>query len=350
MQVRALQSREDLERYLDFAQEVYRGNPHWIEPDRHHLLEMIGGTAPQASHCRIQPFWAEAGGRVAATVTAVVDDAFNRHWNQRAGQLLFFEALPDAGKASGALLDTACKWLAERECQFARLSFLYGWQLPHTIDAYDVPPTFAHTYNPAYYHGFIKSAGFFSEKGQAEYRVQFDRALADRYREMVERAERTGVRLRSWDFSQLERETEAFTAIVNQTFAAHWGAPQFTVAEMSGLTIGLKEFLVPEFTAFAEVEGEVAGAVFSLPDLNQAARGEEINQGVLLVIGVDAAHRGKGFNLALAARSYLAMMERGYRSASYTIVLDDNWPSRRTAEKLGAHVARNFMVYRRDLR
>jgi hypothetical protein len=39
----------------------------------------------------------------------------------------------------------------------------------------------------------------------------------------------------------------------------------------------------------------------------------------------------------------------GYRSASYTVVLDDNWPSRRTAEKLGARVTRSFNIYRREL-
>ena len=43
------------------------------------------------------------------------------------------------------------------------------------------------------------------------------------------------------------------------------------------------------------------------------------------------------------------MIDRGYKSASYTVVLDDNWPSRRTAEKLGARVTRNFAIYRKDL-
>ena len=51
----------------------------------------------------------------------------------------------------------------------------------------------------------------------------------------------------------------------------------------------------------------------------------------------------------MAARSYRVMMARGYKSASYTTVLDTNWPSRRTAEKLGARVARNFVVYQRAL-
>ena len=43
------------------------------------------------------------------------------------------------------------------------------------------------------------------------------------------------------------------------------------------------------------------------------------------------------------------MIERGYKSASFTVVLDGNWPSRRTTEQLGARVARNFAIYRREL-
>jgi hypothetical protein len=75
----------------------------------------------------------------------------------------------------------------------------------------------------------------------------------------------------------------------------------------------------------------------------------EINHGVLLIIGVQERARGRGVNLALAARSYLSMIARGCKSASYTVVLDDNWPSRGTAEKLGARVTRNFAIYRKDL-
>jgi hypothetical protein len=70
---------------------------------------------------------------------------------------------------------------------------------------------------------------------------------------------------------------------------------------------------------------------------------------VLLVIGVKKEYRGRGINLALAASTYLAMLGLDYRSASYTVVLDDNWPSRRTAEKLGARVTRNFNVYLKEL-
>jgi len=55
-------------------------------------------------------------------------------------------------------------------------------------------------------------------------------------------------------------------------------------------------------------------------------------------------------NLAMAAHGYLELVRRGARFLSYTLVLDDNWPSRRTAEKLGAAVCASYLAYRRDLR
>ncbi len=120
----------------------------------------------------------------------------------------------------------------------------------------------------------------------------------------------------------------------------------FTTEECSGLTVHMKEALVPEFTVFAEIDDRPVGFVYALPDLNDPDKGHAL----LLAIGVLQDFRGRGLNLAMAAHSYLGMIDAGYRSASYTIVLDDNRPSRRTAEKLGCHATRNFVCYSRELK
>ena len=52
----------------------------------------------------------------------------------------------------------------------------------------------------------------------------------------------------------------------------------------------------------------------------------------------------------MAGYAYLELLGRGVKRLSYTLVLDDNWPSRRLAEKLGAFVCANEMVYRRNFR
>jgi len=61
-----------------------------------------------------------------------------------------------------------------------------------------------------------------------------------------------GVTLRSWDLNEIDRETVLFTGVLNRNFAEHWGAPQFLPSETEGLTVAMKDFLVPEFMVFAE--------------------------------------------------------------------------------------------------
>ena len=367
MDVRPLTTAEEFQRYVDFTQEVYRENPHWVPPDAHHLTMVLADQVGFGAELQTQPFWIEDGERLLATVTAVTSSVYDRHWNEKMGHLLFFEALADQHEAVQSLLSAACDWLKTKGCEAVRLSMLPGLQLPLTIDAYDEVPTLFHTFNPAYYHSYIKNGGFVTEKGVVQYQIQFTDELAQSYREMVERATGSGISLRSCDFERLEQENDVLTDIFNETFSAHWGFMPMPAEVMRGLTVELKDFLISDFVVFAEADGQTAGAVYSVPDLHQALhpmRGRSIEEnfpefqqhlakvdhGVLLVIGVKKQYRGRGVNLALAAQSYLAMIERGYKTASYTVVMDDNWPSRKTAEKLGGRVTRNFDVYRKELK
>ncbi len=367
MKIQAPRTKDELERFAHFGLDVYKDQPGWVPPDAHHMVSQLSGEFPGAERTQYRAFWAlDDGGEILATVAAVVSEPFNRHWKEAIGHLPYFESRQGHDEAGRAVIGAACDWMGERGCRAARLSFLPGWEFPLTIDAYDAVPTFLHRRNPCRYHRIIKDAGFATERSLIEYRIVFTEKLAEAYRGMVANAASGGVTLRSWDFGRLERETERFCELTNECFAHHWGIPPFTAEELAGLTIGLKEHLVADFTGFAEIDGRIVGYVYAAPDLNQAfhaMRGKDIeasadefrrqlrkiDHGMLLVIGVKEEWRGRGINLALAARSYLAMIDRGYKSTSYTLVLDDNWPSRRTAEKLGGKAARNFVVYRREL-
>jgi ribosomal protein S18 acetylase RimI-like enzyme len=107
------------------------------------------------------------------------------------------------------------------------------------------------------------------------------------------------------------------------------------------------------------VDGNPVGAVFSVPDLSgtlaQLRAGVRLKpdrgggtRGALINIGVLESARSRGVGRAMAARSFMTMAQHRMGYAGYTLVLDDNWPSRRTAESLGAKVTGNFVTYRRD--
>ena len=362
----AARSAEDIDRYIAFAQEVYDNDPNWLPPDPHHMQSMLTGQQDAGPHWKVQPFIAESGGKIVGTIAAVIDSLYEQHWKDGVGHVLFFEALPGHGDSIAQLFDEACAWLKANGSRAARTSFLYGWQTPWTIDAYDKVPTTFHTYNPPYYHSYAKNAGFRTERGVVEFRVTFTDELKDRYLAMIENAESSGVSLRPWDLERAVEEARLFWELLNRSFSTHWGSPQFGEAQMLGFVEGMTPFFIKDSVCFAEADGETAGFVFTFPDLNQAMHrlkgtpleGDEaafgaelrkIDHGVLLIIGVDERFRGKGVNLALAAKAYLGMIEHGFRSASYTVVLDDNWPSRRTAEKLGAKIKRNFLIYEKAL-
>ena len=340
----------DYELFLSLPGQVYRGDPNWIAPNHDFEAAEVRGKTPFAAHTRLQPFVAERGGKPVARAIALHDPVFDAHWGEKAGHMAMFEAMPGEEAAAIATLDAACDWLRQHGCEYVRSGFLMGWSMPYVIDAYDRAATFLHTYNPPYYHSFLKNAGFITERGVVEYQVQFTPESADRYRSLIAAAESRAASVKPWDFARIEQENSRFTAVFNDTFAQHWGASQMTEREMGGLTVGMRDLLVPESCAFAEVDGETAGGVYALPDMNCVANGRPLDHGILLIIGVREPFRKRGINLALGARCFLGFLERGYKSASYTVVLDDNWRSRKTAEKLGCRVEKNFVIYRRDLR
>ncbi len=110
MHVRSLSSTEELQRYVNFGQEVYRDISQWVPPDSHHLIELLSGAGGFGSDTHIQPFLIEDGDKVLATITAVTNDTYDQRWNERLGHLLFFEALPDQNEAVETLMRAADEW------------------------------------------------------------------------------------------------------------------------------------------------------------------------------------------------------------------------------------------------
>ena len=364
VQIQALQTDEQFRQYEDFTGEVYRDDPCWVPRPPGSLINLLSGRAARCQTLDVQPFWVASEGRIVATATAVIDREYNQRWQEKLGHLTSFEALPDGDTAVRQLLDAVAEWFRGHDCTAIRASYLGGWQLPLTIDGYGVPPSAFHGYNPPRYHNYLKNSDFRTENGMVEYQLRLTPELAESHRRIVASAEGKGTRFRCWDADRLEEEAALYGRVANESFAEHWGMMAFPADHFKGLAG--KRAVVPEFQVFAEVEGEVVGVVSSPPNVSQALlaarRGgfemaspeyaeawEKIDHGILLTIGVKKKFRGRGIAAALAAQSYLAMFECGYKLASYTLVLDDNWASRRTAEKVGGRVVRNYAIYRRDL-
>jgi len=340
--------------FLEFFDDVYADRAARWPAFVAFQLPLLTGESPFAERRRMRPFLARRDGRVVARVLAVVDEVYQERWREPLGHLNMFEALPDSVAATRPLLAAACAWLAEEGASAARAGF--GMlESPFATDAYDVLPPSWLRQNPPYYHALLEDAGFTPERRFVDYKIEVRPELIERWQGAVDDTRRAGfelVRLR--DVPRARSITE-FTRVWNEAFERHWGQTPFSDAEVRALVEALAPAGMLDTSVLAYEQRAPVGVVWVVPTTaglaltaagREVAPAERLNN---LGIGVLASARGRGVNLALAGRAFLDLAAKGATHVSYTLVLDDNWPSRRTAEKLGAAVCAHYVAYGRLL-
>jgi GNAT superfamily N-acetyltransferase len=343
-----------LTEFVQFYDRVYEQRPIRWTAMQALELPMLLGTSPFAEGRTITPLVAREDGEIVARCVAAVDQRYLDHWGDDVGHVALFEAMPGTRLATRQLMDEACGWLRSQGMKAARCGFGLG-EFPFAIDAYDdLPPNLVRQ-NPAYYHALLKDAGYESEQGWVDYKIEVTPELTDRWRRALDGATAAGFDIVPLRDVPKDKLVNQFVTTWNTAFDKHWGAAPFTEAEFGLLVDVLGPMGMLDLSVLAYDHGEPVGVVWVNPEMTamavtsgdrQVRTDERLNT---LGIGVLEQARGKGVNLAMASYAYLQLVEQGYTHVSYTLVLDDNWPSRRTGERLGGYVCGNYMVYRRNL-
>jgi hypothetical protein len=348
VKIERIVSRDGYEEFAHLPFQVYANREAWWPPDVQNEIDLLSRRTQFAAYLEIEAFTARRDGRLVARVIAVINRRYIEHWNEQLGQLIHFEALDGEDDAAAALLREAVERLGRRGMRAVRSGFAAFLDYPYAIDNYGRLPSFLLRGNPSYYHRYFKNAGFETEKGQTDYTAPLTAALLERYRAMVAGAAAAGVEIRSWREYGFLAAIDAWTDITNHAFARHWGWNPVTRVEVRPMLMSLWETPVADLSMLAISAGDVVGAVFSVPDLSRTLA--QVRRGAKLAAERGGGTRGALINVGVReARSFLRMAEQGMRYAGYTLVLDDNWASRRTAESLGAHITNNFVTYRRNL-
>ena len=355
VEIEELSGENALTEFVQFYDQVYESRPIRWTAMQALELPMLMGTSPFAEGRTIRPLVGRDGGQIVARCAAAVDQRYLDHWGDDVGHIALFEALPGTRDATRQLMDEACGWLASQGMTAARCGFGLG-EFPFAIDSYDdLPPNLVRQ-NPAYYHALLKDAGFESEKGWVDYKIAVTPELVERWQRALDGAAAQGFDIVPLRDVPKDTLVGQFVDTWNVAFDRHWGAAPFTEGEFSLLVDVLGPLGMLDLSVLAYDGDAPVGVLWVNPEMTAmavASAGREVRDDErlnTLGIGVLPAARGKGVNLAMASYAYLQLAGQGYTHVSYTLVLDDNWPSRRTGERLGGFVCANYMVYRRNLR
>src|SRR5215472_9704430 len=229
MRVEFPEGQEPLAEFVLFSDRVYSyRSARWPASVEMHL-PLLTGRSADCEDRTLKPLLVRDRGEIAARAVAVIDERYNRHWNERLGHIIMFEALPNTREAVKLLMDTACDWLKSKGTEAARAGFGLGLlDTPFVIDEYEsLPPAFVRQ-NPAYYHCLLKDAGFESERGWVDYKLKVTPELSDRYTSALEAARRSGFDIVPLKAVPENRRVREFSETFNDAFRYHWGLAPLT--------------------------------------------------------------------------------------------------------------------------
>ncbi|HEY7750950.1 MAG TPA: hypothetical protein VH917_01570, partial [Ignavibacteriaceae bacterium] len=142
LSIKTVKSKTDLNAFIKFPFEIYRGNNNWVPPlnmEQRNLLDR--NKNPFFKNAEAEYFLAERDGKIVGRIAAVKNDLHLKYHNDESGQFGFFECINDQ-QVADLLFNTAKDWLRSKG-----LKYMNGPANPSSndvygmlIDGFDDPP------------------------------------------------------------------------------------------------------------------------------------------------------------------------------------------------------------------
>ncbi|HVF84039.1 MAG TPA: N-acetyltransferase [Sphingomicrobium sp.] len=274
LSIRPVETAADRRRFVNLLWDVYRYDPHWVPPLKSEELALIDPDRnPWFEHARAKLWLAEQDGRVVGRVSAQVDDLVLQHMGAGTGLMGMLEALEHA--AAVALLETAEEWLSGQGMQrvLGPIS-LSIWDQPGLlVEGFAQAPTAMMGHHRPDYRRWVEAAGYGKAKDLLTYELDIRADLGPLVRRLVEAGARNGrIRVRPVDKRRFEAEAAIILNLLNDAWSDNWGFVPLTAAEIAYAGKKLKPIIFEDLVYIAEVDGEPAAFMITIPDINELIR------------------------------------------------------------------------------
>jgi hypothetical protein len=366
-------SRAELERFIRLPMRLNAGDPNYIAPLLMERREALSPkTNPFFAHADVQFWLAVRNGRDVGRISAQIDHLSPQD-SGKAGHFGMIAAEDDPD-IFAALFRTAEAWLRDRGCDRAvgPLNLSINEEVGLLVDGFDTPPMVMMGHDRPYVGVRVEEQGYAKARDVYAYRCSVTADLPDPILKRVRRGLPPGVTVRQLDMSRYDAEVRALTEILNDAWADNWGFTPTTEAETRQLAKSLKPVIDPRMTLFAEIDGEPAGFVIFLPNINEAiadlngrllpfgwlkllwrlkVRGLKTVRVPLMGVRKKFAttRRGQLLPFLLMDTVTLAARKLGVQWGELSWVLEDNEAMNRISAAIGSPVYKTYRIYEKAL-
>ncbi|MCY7270634.1 MAG: N-acetyltransferase [Sphingomonas bacterium] len=373
--IRLVSSKHDRKAFVDFAWQVYKDDPAWIPPlkaEVHALLDP--GKNPWFGHGRAALFLATRDGGIVGRISAQVDDLVQVHMEPGLGQWGLFEALD--GAAAAALIAHAEQWLRDQHMTKALGPISISiWDEPGLlVDGFDQPPMVMMGHHLPAYRGWIEAAGYTKAKDLYTYELDIRIDMVPVIDRLIKAGEKNPrIRIREVDKAKFASEAAIIMGLLNDAWSDNWGYVPLTEAEIAYAGKKLKPIIYEDLVRIAEVDGEPAAFMITIPDVNEMIadldgrlfpfgwakllwrlRKPRTRRVRVPLMGVTKKYQGSRIAGQLAFMliefTRRACVEKyGVHTGEFGWVLEDNQGMMSIAQLPGANINHTYRIYQRSL-
>ncbi len=363
----------DLAKFIRLPATIFKDDPQWIPPlFLERKIHLSPKHNPYFQHAKSQSWLAWRGDVAVGRISAQVDQM---HLAQHHDATGFFGMLDaeDNQETFAALMTTAEQWLSEQGMRRVRGPFnlSINEETGLLIDGFADPPVFMMSHALPYYREHIEQCGYHKAADTLAYLINPNFVAPPVMQRLLKMASER-VTVRTLDRSRFDEEIMLLRDIFNDAWSENWGFVPFTEAEFKELGQNLKFLLHDEYIQIAEVDGEAAGFIIGMPNINEAIRdlkGKLFPFGWLKLIwrlkikgpasgrvplmGVrkkfQKTRLGPGLAFLIIEEVRNELHKRGAHRLELSWILEDNAGMRNIIESIGGTAYKRYRVYEREL-
>lgn len=164
IEVQEVKTKQQQRQFLNFALDLYKGNPYFVPPLYSDEKKMFGKDFVYNDSCEWTCFVAYKDGKIAGRIQAIIQKDANAKNKEKRCRFCRFDAIEDL-EVSKALFAAAEKWARSKgmDTMVGPLNFSDLEREGMLVDGFEEPSTFEQNYNFSYYKEHVEALGYVKE-------------------------------------------------------------------------------------------------------------------------------------------------------------------------------------------